>query len=233
MQKQKILAVDDEQNILELIRYNLHEDGYEVVTATTGEEALDILDEQRPDLIMLDIMLPGQDGLQVCKKIKNNKETSNIPIIMLTARGEEIDKVLGLEMGADDYVVKPFGVRELLARVKALLRRASIHPEEEQPQQISVGKLKLDTVTYTATLDGKKLQLTLKEFELLRMLIQNKNRVLTRDHLLDKVWGYEYYGETRTVDVHIRHLRQKLGDHAGMISTVRGLGYMLNEGDEN
>lgn len=233
MLKQKILAVDDEQNILELISYNLHEDGYEVITATTGEEALDILQQQTPDLIMLDIMLPGQDGLQVCKQIKNNKETSAIPIIMLTARGEEIDKVLGLEMGADDYVVKPFGVRELLARVKALLRRAAIHPEEEQPQQINVGKLTLDTVTYTATLDGKKLLLTLKEFELLRMLIQNKNRVLTRDHLLDKVWGYEYYGETRTVDVHIRHLRQKLGEHAGMISTVRGLGYMLNEDGES
>ncbi|MBS5518207.1 MAG: response regulator transcription factor [Clostridiales bacterium] len=229
MAKQKILAVDDERHILELISYNLAEAGYEVETVETGEEALSKTAEFHPDLILLDVMLPDIDGLQVCTRLKRDPDTAGIPVIMLTARGDEIDKVLGLEMGADDYVVKPFGVRELVARVKALLRRSGSHKQEEQPTQLSAAGITLDLTTYHAMAGGERLQLTLKEFELLRTLIQNKGRILNRDQLLNKVWGYEYFGETRTVDVHIRHLRQKLGALGQHIETVRGLGYMFNE----
>lgn len=231
MAKQKILAVDDERHILELISYNLQGAGYQVETAETGEQALEMARDTAPDLILLDVMLPDIDGLQVCTRLKREQETASIPVIMLTARGDEIDKVLGLEMGADDYVVKPFGVRELVARVKALLRRSGGQSQAEQaaPKQLSVGGIMLDLTTYHAYVNGERLQLTLKEFELLRMLMQNKGRILSRDQLLNKVWGYEYFGETRTVDVHIRHLRQKLGALGCQIETVRGLGYMFGE----
>lgn len=231
MAKQKILAVDDERHILELISYNLSEAGYEVQTVETGQGALEKAASFGPDLILLDVMLPDLDGLQVCTRLKRAPETASIPVIMLTARGDEIDKVLGLEIGADDYVVKPFGVRELLARVKALLRRSGPKaPEAQQaPQQLSLCGITLDLTTYHALAGGQRLQLTLKEFELLRTLMQNKGRILNRDQLLNKVWGYEYFGETRTVDVHIRHLRQKLGALGRHIETVRGLGYMFND----
>ncbi len=234
MPKQKILVVDDEKHILELIEYNLRGAGYEVICAETGVAALDHALRLQPDLILLDVMLPDLDGLQVCTRLKREKETASIPVIMLTARGDEIDKVLGLEMGADDYVVKPFGVRELLARVKALLRRSQQSKEDPAEQEtIQSGGVVLDLTTYQAYANGEKLQLTLKEFELLRTLVQNKGRVLNRDQLLNKVWGYEYFGETRTVDVHIRHLRQKLGTLGTQIETVRGLGYLFNDAEQS
>ena len=218
-----ILAVDDEVHILELISFNLKAAGYHVVTALTGEEALKRCEVERPSLVLLDIMLPGIDGLEVCRRLKGDRMTSNIPIIMLTARGDEVDKILGLELGADDYITKPFSVRELAARVKSLLRRVAPQQESE-PQTLRSGDIMIDITNYEAFKGGEKLSLTLKEFELLKVLVLSRGKVLTRDFLLDRIWGYEYYGETRTVDVHIRHLRQKLGEEP-YIETVRGVGY--------
>ena len=218
-----ILAVDDEVHILELISFNLKAAWYHVVTALTGEEALKRCEVERPSLVLLDIMLPGIDGLEVCRRLKGDRMTSNIPIIMLTARGDEVDKILGLELGADDYITKPFSVRELGARVKSLLRRVAPQQESE-PQTLRAGDIMIDITNYEAFKGGEKLSLTLKEFELLKVLVLSRGKVLTRDFLLDRIWGYEYYGETRTVDVHIRHLRQKLGEEP-YIETVRGVGY--------
>ena len=223
MPSDTILAVDDEVHILELISFNLKAAGYHVVTALTGEEALKRCEVERPSLVLLDIMLPGIDGLEVCRRLKGDRMTSNIPIIMLTARGDEVDKILGLEPGADDYITKPFSVRELGARVKSLLRRVAPQQESE-PQTLRAGDIMIDITNYEAFKGGEKLSLTLKEFELLKVLVLSRGKVLTRDFLLDRIWGYEYYGETRTVDVHIRHLRQKLGEEP-YIETVRGVGY--------
>ena len=223
MPSDTILAVDDEVHILELISFNLKAAGYHVVTALTGEEALKRCEVERPSLVLLDIMLPGIDGLEVCRRLKGDCMTSNIPIIMLTARGDEVDKILGLELGADDYITKPFSVRELGARVKSLLRRVAPQQESE-PQTLRAGDIMIDITNYEAFKGGEKLSLTLKEFELLKVLVLSRGKVLTRDFLLDRIWGYEYYGETRTVDVHIRHLRQKLGEEP-YIETVRGVGY--------
>ncbi len=223
MSNDTILAVDDEVHILELISFNLKAAGYHVVTALTGEEALKRCEVERPSLVLLDIMLPGIDGLEVCRRLKGDRATSNIPIIMLTARGDEVDKILGLELGADDYITKPFSVRELAARVKSLLRRVAPQQESE-PQTLRSGDIMIDITNYEAFKGGEKLSLTLKEFELLKVLVLSRGKVLTRDFLLDRIWGYEYYGETRTVDVHIRHLRQKLGEEP-YIETVRGVGY--------
>ena len=224
MPSDTILAVDDEVHILELISFNLKAAGYHVVTALTGEEALKRCEVERPSLVLLDIMLPGIDGLEVCRRLKGDRMTSNIPIIMLTARGDEVDKILGLELGADDYITKPFSVRELAARVKSLLRRVAPQQESE-PQTLRSGDIMIDITNYEAFKGGEKLSLTLKEFELLKVLVLSRGKVLTRDFLLDRIWGYEYYGETRTVDVHIRHLRQKLGEAGSVICTVRGVGY--------
>ena len=223
MPSDTILAVDDEVHILELISFNLKAAGYHVVTALTGEEALKRCEVERPSLVLLDIMLPGIDGLEVCRRLKGDRMTSNISIIMLTARGDEVDKILGLELGADDYITKPFSVRELGARVKSLLRRVAPQQESE-PQTLRAGDIMIDITNYEAFKGGEKLSLTLKEFELLKVLVLSRGKVLTRDFLLDRIWGYEYYGETRTVDVHIRHLRQKLGEEP-YIETVRGVGY--------
>lgn len=223
MPSDTILAVDDEVHILELISFNLKAAGYHVVTALTGEEALKRCEVEKPSLVLLDIMLPGIDGLEVCRRLKGDRTTSNIPIIMLTARGNEVDKILGLELGADDYITKPFSVRELAARVKSLLRRVAPQQESE-PQTLRAGDIMIDITNYEAFKGGEKLSLTLKEFELLKVLVLSRGKVLTRDFLLDRIWGYEYYGETRTVDVHIRHLRQKLGEEP-YIETVRGVGY--------
>ena len=226
MPNETILAVDDEVHILELISFNLKAAGYHVVTALTGEEALKRCEVERPSLVLLDIMLPGIDGLEVCRRLKGDRMTSNIPIIMLTARGDEVDKILGLELGADDYITKPFSVRELGARVKSLLRRVAPQQESE-PQTLRSGDIMIDITNYEAFKGGEKLSLTLKEFELLKVLVLSRGKVLTRDFLLDRIWGYEFYGETRTVDVHIRHIRQKLGDDQYMIETVRGVGYKM------
>ena len=223
MPSDTILAVDDEVHILELISFNLKAAGYHVVTALTGEEALKRCEVERPSLVRLDILPPGIDGLEVCPRLKGDRMTSNIPIIMLTARGDEVDKILGLELGADDYITKPFSVRELAARVKSLLRRVAPQQESE-PQTLRSGDIMIDITNYEAFKGGEKLSLTLKEFELLKVLVLSRGKVLTRDFLLDRIWGYEYYGETRTVDVHIRHLRQKLGEEP-YIETVRGVGY--------
>ncbi|MCX7884103.1 MAG: response regulator transcription factor [Caloramator sp.] len=229
MPNEKILIIDDESNIVELIKYNLEMNGYKVLYAYDGNEGLNIAREQNPDLILLDIMLPQMDGFDVCKEIKKDKEIEHIPIIMLTAKGEEFDKILGLELGADDYITKPFSVRELLARIKAVMRR---NKKEENSQVIKFDNLIIDFDKHEVLKSGKKVDLTLKEFELLRLLILNKGKVLTRDFLLDKIWGYEYYGETRTVDVHVRHLRQKIEDddkNPRYIETIRGIGYKFKE----
>ena len=225
----KILIVDDEEHIVELIRYNLEASGYTTVEAYNGLDGLKLAKEENPALVLLDLMLPGLDGLEVCKRLRADDKLKNIPIIMLTAKSEEIDKVLGLELGADDYITKPFSVRELSARVKALLRRINTVAEESDIYHFD--DVEIDHLKHEVTKNGKKVDLTLKEFELLDILVRNNGKVLTRDLLLDKIWGYEYMGETRTVDVHIRHLRQKLeadDRNPKFIETVRGIGYRFN-----
>ena len=222
--KPTILCVDDEQNILDLLAFNLEEAGYAVITALNGNDGLQVA-EHIPSLILLDLMLPDIGGIEVCRRLKSSPTTASIPIIMLTAKGDEVDKILGLEMGADDYITKPFSVRELIARVKALLRR--VQPIDGSDRPMKIGPLTIGAENYEAFRNGEKLYLTLKEFELLKLLASSPGKVLTRDYLLDRIWGYEFYGETRTVDVHIRHLRQKLGDDANMIETVRGIGYKI------
>nr|WP_286207939.1 response regulator transcription factor [Clostridium caldaquaticum] len=227
----KILIVDDEEHIQELIKFNLENNGYRVICASNGMEALKLAKSEKPDLVLLDLMLPGIDGYDVCKEIRRENSISNMPIIMITAKSEELDKILGLELGADDYMTKPFSVRELLARVKALLRRTSTQAID---MSYKFDNITVDFEKHEVTKEGKKIDLTLKEFEVLELLIKNKGRVITREFLLDKVWGYEYIGETRTVDVHIRHLRQKIevdDKCPKYIETIRGVGYRFNVGD--
>lgn len=229
MTKELITVIDDEEHILELLKYNLEKEGYRVITCETGEKGLELIEEEKPDLLILDLMLPGMDGLEVCKRIRGMDTTSNLPVIMLTAKDEEIDKVVGLETGADDYLSKPFGIRELIARVRALLRRTSRGPRE--PEVIKIGELTIDIGAYKVYKRGKEVELTSKEYELFKVLALNRGKTLTRDYLLDKVWGYDYYGETRTVDVHIRYLRKKIEDNDSnpeYIKTIRGIGYSLD-----
>lgn len=231
MANEKVLVVDDEEHIRELIKFNLSNNGYKVICDDNGIDALKHAKSEHPDLVLLDLMLPGMDGYDVCREIRRNNDISSTPIIMITAKSEEFDKVLGLELGADDYITKPFSVRELVARVKAVLRRTAVQPADKS---FSFGSINIDFEKHEVTKDNKKVDLTLKEFELLEMLIKNKGRVMTRDFLLDKIWGYEYIGETRTVDVHIRHLRQKIEDddkNPECIETIRGVGYRFNFGD--
>ena len=229
MANEKILVVDDEEHILELISFNLTNNGYKVIKANNGIDAVRLAIEEKPKLILLDLMIPGKDGYDVCREVISNSEIRNIPIIMLTAKSEELDKILGLELGADDYITKPFSVRELLARVKAVLRRFSV--VEPESSVLVFGNLKADFEKREIHVKDKKLDLTLKEFELLEILIRNKGKILTRDTLLDKIWGYEYIGETRTVDVHIRYLRKKVEEddkNPKLIETIRGVGYRFN-----
>lgn len=231
MAEEKILVVDDEEHIQELIKFNLEKNGYKVSCANNGIDAIKLAKEQLPQLMLLDLMLPGMDGLDVCKEIRKDSSMSNMPIIMITAKGEEIDKIIGLELGADDYITKPFSVRELVARIKAILRRSTMQVIEKT---FNVGNLAIDFGKHEVIKGENKVDLTLKEFELLEILIKNKGRVMTRDFLLDKIWGYEYLGETRTVDVHIRHLRQKIEDddkNPRYIQTIRGIGYRFNFGE--
>jgi len=228
----RILVVDDEPSILKLIRVNLERDGYEVETAADGKTALELAGRIRPDLVLLDVMLPGLDGISVCRTLRNEPATRNIPIIMLSARGEEVDRVLGLEMGADDYITKPFSPRELLARIKARLRRNQPEEEAAGAGRLQLGRLVIDQERYVVLLDGVKQDLTRKEFELLRFLARARGRVFTREYLLEQIWGYDFAGDSRTVDVHIRHLRQKLERLPGApryIETVRGVGYRFRE----
>lgn len=229
MADEKVLIVDDEEHIVELLQFNLVNAGYKVITANNGLDALKKVKENKPDLLLLDLMLPGMDGLDVCKEIKRDKETSKTSIIMLTAKSEELDKILGLELGADDYITKPFSIRELLARVKAVLRRSS--SDEISEEIYEIGRLKVDFERHEVLINNEKVELTLKEFELLEILIKNKGKILRRETLLDKVWGYEYIGETRTLDVHIRYLRKKVEDddkNPKFIETIRGVGYRFN-----
>ena len=231
MADEKVLIVDDEENILELMRFNLENSGYKVLTAQNGIDALKLAKSEIPQLILLDLMLPGMDGYDVCKEIRRDNNISHIPIIMITAKGEEVDKILGLELGADDYITKPFSIRELLARAKAVLRRTTI---QHIDKSYKFGNIGIDFDKHEVNKNDEKVDLTLKEFELLEILVKNKGRVMTRDFLLDKIWGYEYIGETRTVDVHIRHLRQKIEDddkNPQYIETIRGIGYRFNFGD--
>ncbi|RRN74230.1 DNA-binding response regulator [Peribacillus simplex] len=232
----KILVVDDEQSIVTLLQYNLEQAGYSVITALDGEQGLQAAVDIRPDLVVLDLMLPKMDGLEVCKQLRQQK--INIPILMLTAKDDEFDKVLGLELGADDYLTKPFSPREVVARIKAILRRSQFQSNgsessnDQEDGLLKLGELKVFPDRYEAFFDEQQLELTPKEFELLLYLAKNKGRVLTRDQLLSSVWNYDFAGDSRIVDVHISHLREKIEKDTKKplyIKTIRGLGYKLEE----
>ncbi len=226
--KQKILIVDDDENIAELISLYLTKECFDTQIVDDGEKALATFDTYQPDLILLDLMLPGIDGYQVCREIRSR---SNVPIIMLSAKGEVFDKVLGLELGADDYIMKPFDSKELVARVKAVLRRYQEVPKEPAPSQakekrVEYPGLSINLTNYSVVVDGETVDMPPKELELLYFLAASPNQVFTREQLLDQIWGYEYIGDTRTVDVHIKRLREKIKDHdAWSLSTVWGIGY--------
>ncbi len=224
----KILVVDDEPSIVDVLTYNLKKAGHQPLVARDGERALELARAERPDLVILDLMLPGIDGLEVCRTLRKG---GDLPIIMLTAKDEEIDRVVGLEMGADDYVVKPFSVRELMARVKSVLRRAQPKPAETAPA-LQVGGLRLDSARREVAWCGTPFDVTATQFELLHLLMANPGRVFSREELLNRVWGYEYYGDTRTVDSAIKRLRARLrqvADAADVIVTVRDAGYKLSD----
>ena len=229
--KKTILAVDDESSILDLLKFNLEKEGFNFISAEDGEEGINKVLNEKPDLLLLDVMIPKMDGLSVCKKIR--QENINIPIIMLSARGEEIDKVLGLEIGADDYITKPFSPREVIARIKANLRKFDKNKsvEEEQKNQIAVGSLILDLDKFEAIVRGTTVtDLTRREFEVLKFLAQKPGQIVTRETLLEKVWGYEYYGDIRTVDVTVRRIREQIEKNPSnpkIIITKRGVGYYL------
>ncbi len=226
----KVLIVEDEANIRQLVKYNLEKESYQIIEAEDGLQGLRLAKTEKPDLVLLDLMLPQMDGLEVCRSLKGNQATAALPIIMLTAKSEEIDKVIGLELGADDYMTKPFSPRELVARVKAVLRRSQ--KETALPGELSVGRLRFNFSRYEVHMGNAKLELTPKEYELLKMLATNLGKVFTREQLLEKVWGYEYFGDTRTVDVHVRHLRAKMAgdpETADALETIRGFGYRLRE----
>ena len=222
----KLLVCDDDNNICELLRLYLVKEGYSVVLAQSGTEALSLFHKERPDMVLLDIMLPEEDGLHILKRLRDTAATARLPVMMLTAKGSEFDRVVGLDAGADDYLPKPFGIMELLARIRALLRRTG---EEQAPMTYTVGELVVCPSKHLVEVGGKPVSLSLKEFELLCALLQERGTVLTRAQLLVRIWGYEFDGETRTVDVHIRTLRQKLGPCGDLIETVRGVGYKIGE----
>ena len=235
MQK-KILVVDDEKPIADILQFNLKKEGFEVHCAYDGDSAVELVDEIKPDIILLDIMLPQRDGMEVCREVRKKYDT---PIIMLTAKDSEIDKVLGLELGADDYVTKPFSTRELIARVKANLRRhqqvSNKTEEEDQSNEITIGSLTIHPDAYVVSKRGETIELTHREFELLHYLAKHIGQVMTREHLLQTVWGYDYYGDVRTVDVTVRRLREKIEDnpsHPTWIVTRRGVGYYLRNEQE-
>ena len=243
-EKKTILIVDDEQKIVDLLVHNLKREGYNTIEANDGVTAVEMAKEQRPDLILLDIMLPRLDGLSVCKKIKN---IYNVPILMVTAKDDELDKIVGLELGADDYITKPFSVREVVARVKANLRKVEVNTdientaknnEEKKPEKknssIKIGNLVLDLEKYEVHIDGKVINLTLREFEVLKFLAQQPGQVVTREALLERVWGYEYYGDIRTVDVTVRRIRERIEKDTSnpqILITKRGVGYYIPSKD--
>jgi len=226
---QRVLIVEDEADIRDLLLFHLEREGYQVAQCRSGPEALRLAQATPPDLVLLDLMLPEMDGLEVCRRLRQDPATQGLPIVMLTARGDEVDRVLGLELGADDYVVKPFSPRELIARIRAVLRR--VRPATGAAPLV-IGRLAIDAAAHQVTVDGAAVSLTRKEFDLLRALAEARGRVLSREYLLDHVWGYTAAGEieSRTVDVHVRRLRQKLGAEGQRIGTVTGVGYRF-EGD--
>ena len=220
----RVLIVEDEITISRLIAVSLRRAGYDCTVANDGSTAADLIAEHDFDLALLDIMLPGDDGMVLLKKLKSSSKTKDIPVIMVTAKGSEYDKVMGLDSGADDYVTKPFGMMELVSRIKAVLRRSR---KTEEKSQIELSGICMNIKKHEVTVNGKEVALTLKEFELLEKMMLNKGIVLTRDQLLTEIWGYDFDGETRTVDVHVRTLRQKLGEKGDLIQTVRGVGYRV------
>ena len=234
MAKEKILIVEDEKDIVKMLDYNLKKEGFKTLSAHNGEDGLDMARKENPDLILLDLMLPEMDGLDVCKAIKNEAKTSHIPIIILTAKAQETDKIVGLELGADDYITKPFSPRELIARIKAVLRR--MKEKDKLPEVLRIGDLTIDFSKIMVSIKDKPIELTAKEFELLKTLIKAKGRVLSRDYLLDTIWGFDQALEiqTRTVDVHIQTLRKKIKSEAKRIVTVKNYGYRFQlEPDED
>lgn len=232
MRGEVILIADDESSMVELLEYNLRNEGYDVLTAPNGKTALEIAQRENVSLLILDVMMPEMDGFEVCRRLR---ASSNIPIIMLTAKSSETNKVVGLELGADDYVTKPFSISELIARVKAVLRRSAHSAQREDlsdPETVTIGKMKIDNKRREALIDGAAIELTMKEFELLRLLASSPGIVFSRERILDEVWGGETYIVDRAIDVHVRHLRQKIetaGGSAECISTVRGVGYRFEE----
>lgn len=230
--KKKVLVIDDESYIVELLKFNLEMSGYEVYESYDGFDGFLKAKETKPDIILLDWMLPNITGVDVLAKIRTEKDIKNTPVIMLTAKNMENDKIQGLECGADDYMTKPFSIKELLARINSVMRRygTTNNVEEEELEILTLGDINVNISKHEVTKNGKKLDLTFKEFELLKLLIKNRGKVLSRNYLLDKIWGYEYYGETRTVDVHIRYLRKKIEDEDNnekYIETIRGVGYKV------
>ncbi len=229
---EKILIIEDEQDIARMLEYNLKKEGFRVISALDGQEGLRLAQKQRPNIIILDLMLPEIDGLEVCRLLRQNNDTLAIPVIMLTAKSQETDKIVGLELGADDYITKPFSVRELTARVKAVLRR--VREKDTLPEIFKIGNLTIDFSKIKAAVGNKPVELTAKEFELLSALIKAKGRVLSRDYLLDNIWGFDQAVEiqSRTVDVHIQTLRKKLKTEAKRVVTVKNYGYRFEQEEE-
>jgi len=230
--KEKILIVEDEKDIVKMLEYNLNKEGFKTLSVRNGEDVLPVVSKEHPDLILLDLMLPGMDGLEVCKTLKKDSKAMSIPVIMVTAKSQEADKIIGLELGADDYITKPFSPRELTARIKAVLRR--IKEKGETREIFKAGGLVVDFSKITVSVKGKPVELTAKEFELLRALVKAHGRVLSRDYLLDTIWGFDNAMEiqTRTVDVHVRTLRKKLKAEAGRVATVKNYGYKFKADDD-
>ncbi len=227
MTPKKILIVEDESDILHLIDWHLQAEGYATITAKDGAKGLSKAIEELPDMILLDIMIPGMDGFQVCKALKKNPKTEKIPVVMLTAKGEEVDRIVGFELGADDYIVKPFSPRELVLRIRAIFKRFDKEPAEAI--HLTYEDLHMDLESYRVWIADEEVSLTVTEFKLLLELLQNRGKARTRDQLLDRVWGYQFEGYARTVDTHIRRLRQKIGPYADAIETVRGIGYRFRQ----
>ncbi|MCG8458483.1 MAG: response regulator transcription factor [Holophagales bacterium] len=229
MSRQKIVVVEDEPDILEVIEYNLSREGYQVIAASTGDEGLEATRRQAPDLILLDLLLPGLDGLEVCRKLKMDPVTQRVPIIMVSAKGEESDIVLGLGVGADDYITKPFRPKELIARVKAVLRRGSLRDEDKQGDRVVRGPLMVDATRHEVRIDAEPVELTATEFRLLHLLASHPGRVFTRDQLVSRVIGGGAAVIDRNIDVHVRSIRKKLAEHRHLIGTVRGVGYRFQD----
>jgi len=224
----KILVVEDERDLADLLAYNLEKEGYQAILAATGLEGLELARRELPDLVVLDLMLPGMMGTEVCSTLRRTERTRNIPILMLTAKGDEVDRVVGFEIGADDYIVKPFSMRELLLRIRAILRRSGQEFSMVE-RMLCLGPVAIDCSSHRVTVEGREIELTSTEYKLLLYLADHAGRVLSRELLLQEVWGYNFVGDTRTVDTHVTRLRSKLGDAGELIKTVRGFGYKMEE----